>query len=323
MNLHQFRFIQQAVRNGLNLTEAAKALHTSQPGVSRAIIDLEQELGVQIFSRHGKRLRSVTEPGELVLQSIEVIMAELNNLKRIGEEYSRQNSGTLSIATTHTQARYILPQPLARLRETFPDVNIVLHQGTPAQVAQMVRDEVAQIGIATESLAEHDGLTTLPCYEWQHILVVPQQHPLAAKAGGKSRVSLKEAAACPLVTYHPSFTGRTRIDAAFADAGLKPRVVLEGIDSDVIKTYVRSGLGVGIIAEMAFDEKTDTDLAKRDCGHLFGTNTARLGFRSGAYMRHFALVFASYLMRDAMDAQAIQQTIFTGELPAQTVAPAP
>lgn len=324
MNLHQFRFIQQAVRNGLNLTEAAKALHTSQPGVSRAIIDLEQELGVQIFSRHGKRLRSVTEPGQLVLQSIEAIMAELNNLRRIGEEYSQQDSGTLSIATTHTQARYILPQPLARLRETFPDVNIVLHQGTPAQVAQMVRDETAQIGIATESLAEHDGLTTLPCYEWQHILVVPQQHPLGDKAGRNGRISLKKAADYPLVTYHPSFTGRTRIDAAFASAGLSPRVVLEGIDSDVIKTYVRSGLGVGIIAEMAFDSSADTDLTRLDCGHLFGTNTARLAFRSGAYMRHFALVFASYLMNDSMDAQTIQQTIFTGEAPpAHTPPPVP
>lgn len=322
MNLHQFRFIQEAVRSGLNLTEAAKALHTSQPGVSRAIIDLEQELGVQIFSRHGKRLRSITEPGKLVLESIDSIMAELNNLKRIGQEYSQQNSGTLSIATTHTQARYILPQPLARLRKEFPDVNIALHQGTPAQVAQMVQDEVAQIGIATESLAEHDGLLTLPCYEWQHVVVVPQDHPLSKKNSKKTstkisedkgdkahKISLKNVADYPLVTYHPSFTGRTRIDAAFAQAELEPRVVLEGIDSDVIKTYVRSGLGVGIIAEMAFDSKTDTDLLKLDCGHLFGRNTARLAFKSGAYLRHFALVCASYLMQDSMDAEDIHAAL--------------
>lgn len=315
MNLHQFRFIQEAVRSGLNLTEAAKALNTSQPGVSRAIIDLENELGVQIFSRHGKRLKSVTEPGHLVLESINAIMAQVHNLQRIGQEYSQQDSGALSIATTHTQARYILPQPLARLRREFPDVTIALHQGTPAQVADMVQDETAQIGIATESLAEHDGLVTLPCYEWRHVVVVPQGHALCKSKGENTAknkvVTLQDVAQYPLVTYHPTFTGRNRIDRAFADANLSPQVVLEAIDSDVIKTYVRSGLGVGIVAEMAFDAQQDSDLVALDCGHLFGVNTARLAFKKGAYLRHFLLLFASYLTRDgfALDVEHIESAL--------------
>ena len=170
MNLHQFRFVQEAVRRNLNLTETARILHTSQPGVSKAIIELEEELGVEIFARHGKRLKRVTEPGEHVLKSIELIMREVGNLRRIGEQFSAQDSGTLSIATTHTQARYVLPQPVAKLREAFPKVNVSLHQGSPDQVARMVLDEVAEIGIATESLTQYDGLVTLPCYEWQHML---------------------------------------------------------------------------------------------------------------------------------------------------------
>ena len=208
MNLHQFRFVQQAVRRNLNLTEVAKSLHTSQPGVSKAIIELEEELGIEIFSRHGNRLKRVTEPGQHVLRSIEVILREVGNLKRIGEQFSAEDSGTLSIATTHTQARYVLPVPVAKLREAYPNVNISLHQGAPAQVAQMVMDEVAEIGIATESLADYPDLVTLPCYEWEHMLVIPKTHPLAAKV----RITLEDLAAEPIITYHPSFTGRTRID---------------------------------------------------------------------------------------------------------------
>ena len=181
MNLHQFRFVQEAARRNLNLTEAAKALHTSQPGVSKAIIELEEELGVDIFARHGKRLKRITEPGQHVLKSIEVIMREVGNLKRIGEQFSAQDSGTLSIATTHTQARYVLPVPVARLREAYPKVTISLHQATPHEVARMVLDESADIGMATESLADYPDLVTLPCYEWQHVLVVPNGHPLAQK----------------------------------------------------------------------------------------------------------------------------------------------
>jgi len=241
MNLHQFRFVQAAARHKLNLTEAAKVLHTSQPGISKAIIELEEELGIEIFARHGKRLKRITEPGQQVLRSIELIMREVGNLKRVGDEYSAQDSGTLSIATTHTQARYVLPEPVAKLRGLFPKVNLSLHQGTPEQVAHMVIDEVAEIGIATESLAEYDELVTLPCYEWQHMLVLPAGHPLA----DKDRLSLEDLAVHPLITYHPSFTGRGRIDQAFSQRRLSPNIVLEAIDSDVIKTYVKLGVGLG------------------------------------------------------------------------------
>ncbi|TWO71853.1 CysB family HTH-type transcriptional regulator [Caenimonas sedimenti] len=305
MNLHQFRFVQEAVRRNLNLTEAAKSLHTSQPGVSKAIIELEEELGVEIFARHGKRLKRVTEPGQHVLQSIELIMREVGNLKRIGEQFSAQDSGTLSIATTHTQARYVLPVPVARLREQYPKVSVSLHQGSPDQVARMVLDEIAEIGIATESLSDYQELVTMPCYEWQHVLVLPQAHPLVKK----ERVSLEDIAGEPLVTYHPSFTGRTRIDSAFAQKKLAPKIALEAIDSDVIKTYVRLGLGIGIVAEMAVrDDGSNGDLVVRPLGHLFGHNVARVAFKRGAYLRNFVFRFAE-LLSDRLDRNLIAKAM--------------
>jgi LysR family cys regulon transcriptional activator len=305
MNLHQFRFVQEAVRRNLNLTEAAKALHTSQPGVSKAIIELEEELGVEIFARHGKRLKRVTEPGQHVIRSIELIMREVGNLKRIGEQFSAQDSGTLSIATTHTQARYVLPIPVAKLREAYPKVNVTLHQGSPDQVARYLLDEVAEIGIATESLSDYQELVTLPCYEWQHVLVMPHTHPLASK----ERVSLEDLAGEPLITYHPSFSGRTRIDNAFAHRKLQPRIVLEAIDSDVIKTYVRLGLGIGIVAEMSVrDEQNNTDLAVRPLGNLFGQNIARVAFKRGAYLRNFVFKFAE-LLSDRLDRNLIAKAM--------------
>jgi len=291
MNLHQFRFVQEAVKRNLNLTEVAKSLHTSQPGVSKAILELEEELGVEIFGRHGKRLKRVTEPGEHVLKSIDIILREVNNLKRIGEQYSTQDSGTLSIATTHTQARYVLPVPVAQLRSAYPNVNISLHQGAPDQVARMVMDETAEIGIATESLSDYPELITLPCYEWEHVLVLPKDHPLASVAD----LQLSDLANEPIITYHPSFTGRTRIDKAFAALHLTPRIALEAIDSDVIKTYVRLGMGVGIVAEMAVRDITDEDLLVRPAGHLFGRNLARIAFKKQAYLRQFVFEFAQLL----------------------------
>ena len=309
MNLHQFRFVQEAVRRNLNLTEAAKALHTSQPGVSKAIIELEEELGIEIFTRHGKRLKRVTEPGEKVLEAIAIIQREVGNLRRIGEEYSAQDSGTLSIATTHTQARYVLPMPVAKLRERYPKVNISLHQGAPDQVARMVIEESAEIGIATESLANYPELVTLPCYEWQHVLVLPRDHPLAQK----SRLSLEDIGAEPLITYHPSFTGRTRIDAAFAQRQLTPRIVLEAIDSDVIKTYVRLGLGIGIVAEMAVEADKDPDLVTRPLGQLLGHNVARIALKRGAYLRDFVYQFAS-LLSDRLDKDLILRAM-SGHVP--------
>ncbi|MFN3862483.1 MAG: CysB family HTH-type transcriptional regulator [Roseateles sp.] len=292
MNLHQFRFVQEAARRNLNLTETAKALFTSQPGVSKAILELEEELGIDIFSRHGKRLRSITEPGKQVLACIEIIMREVGNLKRIGEEYSRQDSGTFSIATTHTQARYVLPTPVAQLRKQLPNLRISLHQGSPDQVARMLIDETADLGLATESLAQYAELVTLPCYEWQHVMVVPRDHPLAKS----ERISLEQLAGEPLVSYHPSFTGRTRIDKAFAARHLTPNIVLEAIDSDVIKTYVRLGMGVGIVAEMAMrEEPPDSDLIARPLGPLLGSNVTRIAFKRGAYLRNYVYSFAELL----------------------------
>ena len=291
MNLHQFRFVHEAVKRNLNLTEVAKSLHTSQPGVSKAILELEEELGIEIFGRHGKRLKRVTEPGEHVLKSIDIILREVHNLKRIGEQYSAQDSGTLSIATTHTQARYVLPLPVAQLRSAYPNVNISLHQGAPDQVARMVLDETAEIGIATESLSDYPELITLPCYEWEHVLVLPKDHPLASVAD----LQLSDLAKEPIITYHPSFTGRTRIDKAFAAQHLTPRIALEAIDSDVIKTYVRLGMGVGIVAEMAVRDITDEDLLVRPAGHLFGRNLARIAFKKQAYLRQFVYEFAQLL----------------------------
>jgi len=216
-------------------------------------------------------------------------------LKRIGEQHCMGDSGTLSIATTHTQARYVLPEPVAKLRQTFPKVNISLHQGSPDQVARMLLDEVAEIGIATESLTGYTELVTLPCYEWRHVLVLPVGHPLC----GKEHLTLEDIAQEPLITYHPSYTGRTKIDHAFATRHLKPRIALEAIDSDVIKTYVRLGLGIGIAAEMSVrdvqEDGIKSGLVVRPAGHLFGQNVARVAFKRGAYLRHFVYQFAELL----------------------------
>jgi LysR family cys regulon transcriptional activator len=292
MNLHQFRFVQEAVRRNLNLTETAKALFTSQPGISKAILELEEELGIDLFVRHGKRLRRVTEPGQEVLKAIDVIMRQVANMKRIGEEYSKQDAGTLSIAATHTQARYVLPEPVAQLRRRFPKVQVSLHQGAPDQVVQMLLDGTADIGLATESLSEPEDLVSLPCYEWEHVIVMRAEHPLAEV----EKITLEQLANETLISYHPAFTGRRRIDAAFAQRRIKPNIALEAIDSDVIKTYVRSGLGVGIVAEMAVrDDPPGGELVHRPAGHLFGRNVTRVAFRRGAYLRGFVLTFAELL----------------------------
>jgi LysR family cys regulon transcriptional activator len=305
MNLHQFRFIQEAARRGLNLTETAKALHTSQPGVSKAILELEGELGVDIFARHGKRLKRITEPGLEVLKAVEIILREVGNLKRIGEEFSQQDAGTLSIATTHTQARYVLPEPVAQLRRRHPKVHVILHQGTPEQVARMLIEETADIGLATESLADFDELVTLPCYEWQHVLVVPAGHALAQV----ERPTLEQLATEPVVTYQSAFAGRRRIDAAFERARLKPSVVLEAIDSDVIKTYVKLGLGIGLVAEMAVrDDPAGGELVARPLGHLFGQNVSRVAFKRGAYLRSFVYQFAE-LLSDRLSRSLVERAM--------------
>jgi LysR family cys regulon transcriptional activator len=244
-----------------------------------------------------------------VVRSIEAILREVGNLKRIGDEYAKQDAGTLSIATTHHQARYALPGPIAQMRKRFPKVSIALHQGTPDEVARLVRHEEADVGIATESLETVPDLVTLPCYEWQHVLVVPAGHPLTAV----ERPTLEQLAAEPLVTYHFAFAGRRRIDAAFQRAGLAPQIALEAIDADVIKTYVRLGLGVGIVAEAAMREESVAgggtgELVARPLGHLFGSNTTRIAFRKGAYLRNYVYAFAE-LTSDRLTRALVQRAL--------------
>lgn len=287
MNLHQFRFVHEAARRNLNLTETAKALHTSQPGISKAIMELEEELGVDIFARHGKRLKRITEPGQHVLQSIEIIMREVGNLKRIGEQFSAQDSGTLSIATTHTQARYALPRVVTRFKQAYPKVHLVLHQASPNEIATMLQDGRADIGIATETLAEISDCVSFGFYGWHHSVIVPAGHPLE----GVTPLTLEAIAEHPLITYHQGFTGRTRIDETFADAGLAPDIVMSALDADVIKAYVELGLGIGIVASMAFDPERDRNLSMLQSDHLFGENLARIAVRKGHFLRGFAYRF--------------------------------
>ena len=304
MNLHQLRFVREAVRQGFNLTEAAKALFTSQPGVSKAIIELEEELGVDIFARHGKRIRGLTEPGRAVLQSAELILKEIDSLKRIGNEFAAQDTGSFTIATTHTQARYALPKVVQAFAQRYPKVRLSLLQGNPRQVADMVLRDQADIAIATESIAEVVGLVSLPCYQWEHVVVVPPEHALL-----KSRsLTLEEIAAWPLITYDAAFAGRNKIDKAFSMRGLKPDVLLEAIDADVIKTYVELGMGVGIIAGMAYDAERDTNLRAIPAGHLFGSNVSRVALKQGAYMRGYVYTFIE-LMTPTVNRKLIDQVM--------------
>jgi DNA-binding transcriptional LysR family regulator len=287
MNLQQLRYVRETVRQGLNLTEAARVLFTSQPGVSKQIRELEEELGVDIFVRRGKRLVDLTEPGRAVVAVIERLLAEAENLKRVGQEFADQDAGGLTIATTHTQARYALPSVVSEFRSRYPKVRLSLAQGSPTQIAEMVMRGEADLAIATESLDQYPELLTLPGYSWHHCVVVPLKHPLLKLNG----LTLEALAKYPLITYSPAFTGRSHIDQAFAAKGLKMDVVLTAIDADVIKTYVELGLGVGIIAAMAYDEKRDRGLKAIDAGVLFRASVTRLAVRRSAYLRRYIYAF--------------------------------
>jgi len=291
MNLHQFRFVREAVRQNFNLTDAAKALFTSQPGVSKAIIELEEELGIDIFSRHGKRIRGLTEPGRQVLKSVELILQEVEGLKRIGKEFAAQDSGSLTIVTTHTQARYSLPSVVQQFSQKFPKVRLSLLQGNPKQVAEMVTNNLADVAIATEAIAEVDGLVSLPCFQWEHMVITPTDHPLLKLKS----ITLEDIAAYPLITYDAAFAGRNKIDQAFARRALKPDVVLEAIDADVIKTYVELGMGIGIIAGLAYNATRDVNLKAIPAGHLFGMNLSRVALKEGAYLRSYVYTFIELL----------------------------
>jgi LysR family cys regulon transcriptional activator len=287
MNFQQLRYVRETVRQGLRVTEAANRLFTSQPGVSKQIKELEDELGVQIFVRRGKRLVSLTEPGKAVVAIVERILQEAENLKEVANEFAEQETGTLRVATTHTQARYALPKVVAEFRRRYPKVHLVLQQGNPMQIAGMVLSGEADIGIATEALESQGQLLALPGYSWNHSIVVPLEHPLLQL----ERVQLEDIARHPVVTYDTAFAGRSHIDEAFAAKGLKPDVVLAAIDSDVIKTYVELGLGVGIVAAVAYDAERDRGLRAIDAGNLFRSNTTRVAIRRGAFLRGYTYAF--------------------------------
>lgn len=291
MKLHQLKYVHEVARLGLNISAAAAALHTSQPGVSKQIQLLEDELNLQIFQRNGKRLTGITEPGQLIVKLAASVLLEMQNIKRVGDEFSNVETGTLTIATTHTQARYKLPTAVKQFTESYPQVKLNIHQGNPSQVTAQVASGEADIGIATEAISLDEKLICLPCYEWNRCVVAPQNHPLLAE----KTLTLATIARYPLITYDFAFTGSTLVSKVFHDAGVTPNVVLTAIDADVIKTYVSLGMGVGLIANMAYDETRDKALERLDCSHLFPASTTYIGFRKDAFLRAYVYAFIALL----------------------------
>ena len=301
MNFQQLKIIREAARQDYNLTEVANMLFTSQSGVSRHIRELEDELGIEIFVRRGKRLLGMTEPGKALLVIAERILNEASNVRRLADLFTNDTSGVLTIATTHTQARYSLPEVIKAFRELFPEVRLELIQGTPQEIATLLQNGEADIGIASERLSNDPQLVAFPWFRWHHSLLVPHDHPLTQI----SPLTLESIAKWPLITYRQGITGRSRIDDAFARKGLPADIVLSAQDSDVIKTYVRLGLGVGVIASMAIDPVLDQDLVALDASHLFDASTTKIGFRKGAFLRtymyDFMERFAPHLTKDVVE----------------------
>ena len=287
MKLQQLRYLQAVVKHGLNLSDAAAALHTSQPGISKQIRQLEDELGVDILVRNGKRVVDVTTPGHVVVDIVERVLQDIENLKQVGREFRDQAAGTLTVATTHTQARYSLPRVVSAFKQQYPNVRLTLKQGSPPQLAEMVMAGEADIAIATEALDQYPKLLALAGYQWRHCVVVPELHPLLKE----KRITLEMLARYPIITYDTAFAGRSHIDEAFRAQGLAPDIVLSAVDSDVIKTYVELGLGIGIIAVVAFEENRDRLLRAIEVGHLFGTMTTRIAVRRGTTLRGYGYVF--------------------------------
>ncbi len=313
MNFQQLRAVREAVRCGYNLTEVAQALHTSQPGISRQIRELEDELGVALFARAGKRLTGLTEPGRELLPVVERMLLDAHNLRRLADDHLHGETGTLSVAATHSQARYALPTAVRDFRATHPQVRLHLHQGSAQQVAQMLLDGSADIGIASRALDEHADLVAMPCYRWTHCVVVPPDHALI-----DGELTLARLAAYPLVTYDQGFTGRGSIDDAFARAGLAMQIVLSAMDADVIKTYVELGLGVGVVASIAFDEQRDAPLRALDARQLFPINTTLVGMRRGAVLRRYAYRFVETFAPHLTPAivRPLQMAVGGGAVPA-------
>ncbi len=316
MNFQQLRSVRETVRQGFNLTLVADALSTSQPGISRQIKELEDELGIELFVRAGRRLLGMTEPGKAVLPIIEKLLAEAENLRRAGADFAQADHGLLTVAATHTQARYVLPGAVRDFRATHPRVDLHLQQGSPKQIAQELISGSVDLGIATEALADYPELVALPCYRWTHVVVVPQQHPLALEAQAGQPLTLSRLAAFPLVTYEVGYTGRGHIDEAFARQGLKARVVLQAMDADVIKTYVELGIGAGVIASVAFDPERDSGLVALDARHLFATNTTRVALKRGAYLRGFVYDFI-HTFAPSLRRHVVQQAL--GSPPGQVI----
>jgi LysR family cys regulon transcriptional activator len=283
MKLQQLRYIVEIQRQGLNVSEAAEVLYTSQPGISKQVRLLEDELGVAIFERSGKRFTGVTEPGKVVLGIAERILREAENLKRASAEFATGDSGRLVLAATHTQARYALPLVVRDFVAQHPTVKLEMHQGSPTQIAEWVAAGEADIGIATEALDQYPQLVTLPVRQWSHCVIAPESHPILQTLP----LSLNELVKWPLITYDTAFTGRSRINRAFERIGTEPNVALTALDADVIKTYVSLGLGLGIISALAFDAQRDVGLVAVDASQLFESNTTRLALRRGSYLRRY------------------------------------
>jgi LysR family cys regulon transcriptional activator len=297
MNLQQLRYLREISRQGLKMSDAADALYTSQPGISKQVKLLEEELGIEIFVRNGKRIVAITEPGKAVLEIAKRVLHEADNLRQVGQEFQQHDSGHLTLATTHTQARYALPPVVKQFIKRYPKVKLNLHQGNPTQIAEQVLQGAADVAIATEALMNYDGLVTLPCYEWHHCVVVPLKHPLL----NEKRLTLAKLAQYPIVTYDHAFSGRGKIDEAFAHANIAPNIALTAIDADVIKTYVELGMGIGILAEIAFKPEREGHLRKIAANHLFKPSTALLAIRKNEYLRgytyDFIELFAPHLTR--------------------------
>ncbi|MFN3918704.1 MAG: HTH-type transcriptional regulator CysB [Methylohalobius sp.] len=297
MKLQQLRYIWEIAHHDLNVSATAESLFTSQPGISKQVRLLEDELGIPIFARNGKQLTEITPAGKLVVELAGEILRKAENIKRIAEEYRDDQCGTLAIATTHTQARYALPPVVKKFMARYPRVTLTMHQGTPVQISDLASRGVADLAIATEALELFENLVMLPCYQWNRCVLVPQGHPLLEK----QPLTLQDVAEWPLITYVFGFTGRSKLDEAFAQHGLQPRLALTAVDADVIKTYVRLGLGVGIVAKMAYDPKVDQDLVALDASHLFGPSVTKIGLRRDMFVRKFIYdfieLFAPHLTR--------------------------
>jgi LysR family cys regulon transcriptional activator len=300
MKLQQLRYIWEVARHDLNVSATAQSLYTSQPGISKQIRLLEDELGVEVFARSGKHLTRITPAGEAILDIAGEILQKVESIKQVAQEFSDEKMGSLAVATTHTQARYALPDTITKFIGKYPDVSLHMHQGTPMQISEMAADGTVDFAIATEAMNHFSDLIMMPCYQWNRSVVVPKDHPLTQV----SKLTLEEIAKYPIVTYVFGFTGRSKLDDAFKERGLDPKVVFTAVDSDVIKAYVRLNLGVGIVATMAYQPEVDTDLVALDASHLFESSTTKIGFRKGTFLRgymfDFIHLFAPHLTQDVV-----------------------